>query len=144
MVLNTLANAVARIDNLEFLIDVVPRTMSYREFKAKKALKGAARTMRALQTGQRTLDDNLPRPNRTTEQPSPNNTESDQRNFSPEEGSQAPDTVPPLSGTSRTNGDLVFQHYEPNGHARREESSDVEMLWGSRLSISITMAFRRK
>ncbi|KAF2103316.1 histone-fold-containing protein, partial [Rhizodiscina lignyota] len=31
------ANAVARIDNLEFLSDVVPRTQSYRDFKEKQA-----------------------------------------------------------------------------------------------------------
>ncbi|KAF2459094.1 histone-fold-containing protein, partial [Lineolata rhizophorae] len=31
------ANAVARIDNLEFLSDVVPRTTTYKEFKKEKA-----------------------------------------------------------------------------------------------------------
>ncbi|KAF1348546.1 hypothetical protein BDV97DRAFT_399120 [Delphinella strobiligena] len=31
------AGAVARVDNLEFLTDVVPKTISYKEFKAKKA-----------------------------------------------------------------------------------------------------------
>jgi len=37
------ANAVARIDNLEFLSDVVPRTQSYRDFKEKHAKKAAER-----------------------------------------------------------------------------------------------------
>jgi len=31
-----LASAVARVDNLEFLADVVPKTVSYKEHKAKK------------------------------------------------------------------------------------------------------------
>lgn len=30
------ASAVARVDNLEFLADVVPKTVSYKEHKAKK------------------------------------------------------------------------------------------------------------
>lgn len=36
-----LANAVARSDNLEFLSDVVPRTVPFKEVKAKKARKAA-------------------------------------------------------------------------------------------------------
>ena len=37
LVTNTLlASAVARVDNLEFLADVVPKTVSYKEHKAKK------------------------------------------------------------------------------------------------------------
>ncbi|OCK94589.1 histone-fold-containing protein, partial [Cenococcum geophilum 1.58] len=31
------ANAVARIDNLEFLSDVVPKTMPYKKYKEQKA-----------------------------------------------------------------------------------------------------------
>lgn len=34
---SVVAGAVARVDNLEFLTDVVPKTISYKEFKAKKA-----------------------------------------------------------------------------------------------------------
>lgn len=35
------AGAVARIDNLEFLTDVVPKTITYKEHKAKKAKESA-------------------------------------------------------------------------------------------------------
>ncbi|KAL1311804.1 hypothetical protein AAFC00_001884 [Neodothiora populina] len=35
------AGAVSRVDNLEFLTDVVPKTMTYKEYKAKKAKEEA-------------------------------------------------------------------------------------------------------
>lgn len=37
-----LANAVARIDNLDFLADVIPKTTTYKQFKEKKAREEAA------------------------------------------------------------------------------------------------------
>ena len=46
------ANAVARHDNLEFLTDVVPRTMTYKAFKEKQK-RGADGV--ALSNGQQTL-----------------------------------------------------------------------------------------
>ena len=109
-----LANAVARIDNLEFLSDVVPRTISYKDFKAKKASKGAGNKTQALQAGQTTLDGNVPGPEQAI-------------NVSPEE-SQGPNAEQTTDMASGTNGNIVFQHYEPNGHAKRDESTDVEML----------------
>ncbi|KAF2497023.1 hypothetical protein BU16DRAFT_526075 [Lophium mytilinum] len=36
------ASAVARVDNLDFLADVVPKTMPYKKFKEQKAAKAAA------------------------------------------------------------------------------------------------------
>lgn len=54
------ANAVARIDNLEFLADVIPRTTTYRQFKekrAKEAVNGSA-----VEAGQTTLDGKKPQP----------------------------------------------------------------------------------
>lgn len=52
------ANAVARIDNLEFLSDVIPRTTTYKEYKERKA-----RLAEPLPSGQTTLGQprNLPR-----------------------------------------------------------------------------------
>ena len=58
------ANAVARVENLEFLTDVVPKTTTYRQFKqkqAKDASTGAqeqeqSANSSALANGQRTLD----------------------------------------------------------------------------------------
>lgn len=55
------ANAVARIDNLEFLSDVIPRTTTFREYKERKERK--ARIAEPLPSGQTTLGQsrNLPR-----------------------------------------------------------------------------------
>lgn len=52
------ANAVARIDNLEFLSDVIPRTTTFKEYKERKA-----RLVEPLPNGQTTLGQarNLPR-----------------------------------------------------------------------------------
>ncbi|MCJ1312215.1 hypothetical protein MMC25_005889 [Agyrium rufum] len=51
-----LANAVARLDNLEFLSDVVPRTTTYREYRRQKAEKQASKSAKAAEAGQTTLD----------------------------------------------------------------------------------------
>ncbi|KAG0652552.1 transcription factor [Hyphodiscus hymeniophilus] len=54
-----LANAVARNDNLEFLADVVPRTVPFKEVKEKKAPTGPAKAANgeaSMEHGQTTLD----------------------------------------------------------------------------------------
>lgn len=48
------ANAVARIDNLEFLADVVPRTIPFKKLKEQRARE--AREQEELENGQATLD----------------------------------------------------------------------------------------
>ncbi|OQO00194.1 hypothetical protein B0A48_13981 [Cryoendolithus antarcticus] len=48
------ANAVARVENLEFLSDVVPKTQTYKQYKAKKDV--AAPKVAAAANGQHTLD----------------------------------------------------------------------------------------
>ncbi|PWY79287.1 histone-like transcription factor [Aspergillus heteromorphus CBS 117.55] len=53
-----LATAVSRIDNLEFLSDVIPKTTTYKQFKEKRA-KEATRDA-APEKGQRTLNGSLP------------------------------------------------------------------------------------
>jgi hypothetical protein len=50
------ANAVARIDNLDFLADVIPRTTTYKQFKEKKARDDASAAAAApVAPGQTTL-----------------------------------------------------------------------------------------
>ncbi len=56
----TIAAAVSRIDNLEFLSDVVPRTTTFKDYKQKKAKKDAAP---APSSGQTTLGDSMQREN---------------------------------------------------------------------------------
>lgn len=51
---NDVANAVARLDNLEFLSDVVPRTTTLKKVQAERAKKEATGASRA--NGQRTLN----------------------------------------------------------------------------------------
>ncbi|EHA27850.1 transcriptional regulator family: Histone-like TF [Aspergillus niger] len=51
-----LATAVSRIDNLEFLSDVIPKTTTYKQFKEKRAKEKEP----GPEKGQRTLNGNLP------------------------------------------------------------------------------------
>jgi hypothetical protein len=55
-----IANAVSRVENLEFLTDVVPKTMSFKQAKQKQtqALRDATMGLGAL-PGQRTLDGHM-------------------------------------------------------------------------------------
>ena len=39
---NVIATAVARIDNLEFLADVIPKTITYKQYKENRANEAAA------------------------------------------------------------------------------------------------------
>nr|KMM65827.1 hypothetical protein CPAG_02170 [Coccidioides posadasii RMSCC 3488] len=48
-----LATAVSRIDNLEFLSDIIPKTTTYKQFKEKRAREAAKESERPK--GQRTL-----------------------------------------------------------------------------------------
>lgn len=53
------ANAVARLDNLEFLSDVVPRTTTYKKWSEEKTKRDAATKAAAqskLPNGQTTID----------------------------------------------------------------------------------------
>ncbi|KAK4544334.1 hypothetical protein LTR36_004225 [Oleoguttula mirabilis] len=51
------ANAVARVENLEFLTDVVPKTVPYKQFKQKQAKESAQANGAAK--GQGTLDGHM-------------------------------------------------------------------------------------
>ena len=48
-----IADAVARVDNLEFLSDVVPKTKSYRQFKKDKVQDDAAKAKSHVTNGER-------------------------------------------------------------------------------------------
>lgn len=52
------ATAVSRIDNLEFLADVIPKTTTYKQFKEKKEKE--ANKDAAFEKGQRTLNGTMP------------------------------------------------------------------------------------
>ncbi|BDD55535.1 hypothetical protein MPDQ_007051 [Monascus purpureus] len=63
-----LATAVSRIDNLEFLADVIPRTTTYKQFKESKA-KEAAKNNTVREKGQRTLNGTIPLHSKTNGEP---------------------------------------------------------------------------
>lgn len=113
------------MDSLQFLEDVIPRTSTFREVKAKKASR-ATRGHQPLQNGQTTLDAprSLPqRPIGTNEQ---NGDAVDDGKMSDSTISEA-DPAESRARAPNTNGGLVFEHYEPNGPHRRDDSGDVEM-----------------
>ena len=116
------AEAVARIDNLEFLQDLIPKTTSYGEFKAKKAAKTRMPSS-VLQTGQTTLDGKRPPPQEVL-QTTPAPTEAMEVDSTDQAGpSNAENAEDAQNGQH-----IVFEHYQvPNGTARREAFSDVEM-----------------
>ena len=49
---------MSRIDNLEFLSDVIPKTTTYKQFKEKRAKEASKEA--GPEKGQRTLNGNLP------------------------------------------------------------------------------------
>ncbi|KAL4894746.1 histone-fold-containing protein [Aspergillus ambiguus] len=67
-----LAAAVSRIDNLEFLADVIPKTTTYKQFKEKRA-KEASREAE-VEKGQRTLNGVVPPQGETNGEPAPETT----------------------------------------------------------------------
>ncbi|MCJ1378537.1 hypothetical protein MMC17_001636 [Xylographa soralifera] len=126
------ANAVARLDNLEFLSDVIPRTTTWREHKAKKARESgesSARRSRPLAAGQTTLDGTDPHAGQDQAMGEGIAEVDEDGTLSPEEHTSRPITAQSASGSGATNGNagLVFEHYAPNGDSKPEESNDVEM-----------------
>ncbi|KAH8678808.1 hypothetical protein BGZ60DRAFT_428630 [Tricladium varicosporioides] len=99
-----LSNAIARLDNLEFLTDVVPRTIPFKEVKTKKApaLGGPARLNGDSDPAQTTLDGIS------------NNT-------------NAVAAIPVLNGTPTENGTNGFGHGRGRGSIDEESIADPNM-----------------
>ena len=104
---------------------MIPRTSTFREFKAKKASK-ATRGNQSLQNGQTTLDAPRSLPQRPIRANERNGRGVDDGKMSDGTISEA-DAEESRAPAPNTNGGLVFEHYEPNGSHRRDESGDVEM-----------------
>ena len=123
------ANAVSRIDNLSFLEDIVPKTSTYREYKSRRAR--SAQESAPLQNGQTTLDAPRPLAQRPISQGSfplpPPNPIADRVALATttidEHAAQRSPSQPHMPNGQQ----LIFEHYEPNGNVRRDESGDVEM-----------------
>ncbi|KAI4205765.1 MAG: hypothetical protein LQ350_000262 [Teloschistes chrysophthalmus] len=121
-----LANAVTRIDNLEFLSDVIPKTTTFREFKEKKS-----RTVKPnapLLSGQTTLDQSRSLPTRPADVINPTEAQATEESFQAEASGDGYGREATLAKASRSNGEVVFEHYEPEGNPQNHyDSDDVEM-----------------
>ena len=124
---------MSRIDNLEFLSDVIPRTQTYgqymekknREYKETKSRETAR--SRAIENGQTTLDGSKPQQNGTHADAELDNDERTDELMAGGDGKNSTTTVARPSHPPRGNGTLVFEHYEPNVSSRRDACGDVEM-----------------
>lgn len=120
------ANAVARIDNLEFLSDVIPRTTTFKEYKEKKAR--AARIDEPLQNGQTTLDGMRLLPQRPAERVGTHENAIDDGSLSDTTVDDHDANDSPVE-TTTTNGTKILERHKPNGRAQHDdEPEDVEMI----------------
>ncbi|KAL8713006.1 MAG: hypothetical protein Q9220_002866 [cf. Caloplaca sp. 1 TL-2023] len=121
-----LASAVARIDNLEFLADVIPKTTTFREIKEKKAK--VARANPSLAVGQTTLDNSRTLPSRPADvlnSGEPQDTPDETQSYENEELHDVRETQTRLP---HTNGRIEHQNFsEDRSNVDREASEDIEM-----------------
>lgn len=116
---------MARIDNLEFLSDVIPRTQTYKLYKEKKAKEAANGA--SIEPGQTTLDSRRAAVNEASEmgglvdEKEANGAMTD---VSFTEAQERPKNTRP----AQTNGELVFKHYHVNGAGDHQDTGDVEMV----------------
>ena len=117
------ANAVSRIDNLEFLCDVVPKTVTYREYKQNKAARAARK--KELQNGQTTLDNSRSLPKRPSEVIDVDEEFPDQQDESIDPSTNGHVEVQAGSSqtTAQANGDDdSMKHHQTNGESHRDSS----------------------
>ena len=121
---------MARLDNLEFLSDIVPRTTTWREYQLKKARETGevvSRRERGLTVGQTTLDGTRPHPTSITDQVNPQDTAvDDEETVAEEEQTNGLATANPTNGTNG-NATLRFMPYAPNGRAVQDETEDSDV-----------------
>ena len=119
------ANAVARIDSLEFLSDVVPKTQTYGEYKRQKAERLAKR--QELQNGQTTLDASPSLPKRPTEVIDVDEESPDQQEQSVAHSANGHVEID-VQHRPQSNGDPEALHQpQTNGDSRHDDPEDVEM-----------------
>lgn len=121
------ANAVGRVDNLEFLADVVPKTSTYREYKASKAARKVQEN-KPLQNGQTTLDISRRLQQHSVTAEAATIGEGSASDGATEDHARINAAI---SETPKSNGQQYrFEHYDPNGpngNMRRDETGDVIM-----------------
>ncbi|CAO1601459.1 hypothetical protein XANCAGTX0491_005119 [Xanthoria calcicola] len=120
-----LANAVARIDNLEFLTDVIPKTTTFREYKEKKSKSAKANA--SLSTGQTTLDGSRSLPSRPADVVHVEEEHGEVDELSEDETSGRNVADYRRMADRRTGSDVAHAHHEPKAHPGGDESEDIEM-----------------
>lgn len=116
---------MARIDNLEFLSDVIPRTTTFKEYKAKKAR--AARIDEPLRNSQTTLGGKRSLPQRPVERVGTHENAID-------DGSLSDATVDDHEAndshieTTTTKVAVVLPHHKSNSRVQHDEPEDVDMI----------------
>ncbi|KAL8702843.1 MAG: hypothetical protein Q9201_003983 [Fulgogasparrea decipioides] len=120
-----LASAVTRIDNLEFLADVIPKTTTYREYKEKKAK--TARSNAPLSSGQTTLDNSRSLPSRPADVINATGAQATADSLPRDDAADGYAAEVAETRVPRTNGEVVFEHYEPKHNPHLYQSEDVEM-----------------
>lgn len=105
---------------------MVPKTTTYREYKAKKAR--AAHDAVPLQNGQTTLDGSRSLPQRTAGAVENHAEAMDDIKTSDEAVEEhAAGPARQIEPQNSNGQQYIFEHYEPNGTSRRDDSGDVEM-----------------
>ena len=119
---------MARIDNLQFLDDTIPQTITYKEYNRRRANK-ATKAPRPLQNGQTTIDGS----HQASDLPNESN---DFHKASAEDHIMADTTVdahhantqaPESSSANGDDSHLTIEHWKPNGDPGPDQPEDVEM-----------------
>lgn len=131
-----IAAAVAKLDNLQFLSDTVPRTMTYKQVKEKdkeKRVNDAAESQPAGDSTAASGDDAAASKQRSISSMMKNATQgtngTDEFSDAPSNGQASPPTAKRIS-LAMTNSPIVdrtVQHPRQNGHAHPSGSDDIEM-----------------
>ncbi|KAI9874417.1 MAG: hypothetical protein M1830_009769 [Pleopsidium flavum] len=121
---NLKANAVARIDNLEFLSDVIPRTQTYKQYKEKKAKEAV--NGGSIEPGQMTLDGGRALGNGSIGMVDLNN-DKEVNGTMTDADTTEPQEIGKDIRPAQTNGELVFKHYNANGAGGHQNAEDTEM-----------------
>ncbi|KAK1139174.1 hypothetical protein N8T08_001230 [Aspergillus melleus] len=117
-----LATAVSRIDNLEFLADVIPKTTTYKQFKEKRAKEATKEA--EYEKGQRTINGALPAAEQT------NGESEEPERVSEEKLSKSPRAPTVMHASGAVSTLVVDRTVDAQNGTQDTEDGDVEMADG--------------
>ncbi|KAL8807940.1 MAG: hypothetical protein Q9182_000406 [Xanthomendoza sp. 2 TL-2023] len=118
-------SAVSRLDNLEFLSDVIPKTTTFREYKDKKSKGVRANT--SLSTGQTTLDGARSLPTRPADVMHVGEELGEEVDISPDGTGDEYLAKDGRETAPHSNRKSSYKHHKSKEHLDRDGSQDVEM-----------------